>query len=130
MDYSLGHVTPASYIPHEILPWTGEMTFFQRVYNVFLTAYDLLLRRYDYLPSHNKLVRKYFHEGIPEKLPDVASMEKEISLVLVNSHRVLEMPRPRMPAQINVGFAHILRAYVLPKDLKVSALVTVSSLSY
>lgn len=119
----MGHVTPLSIIPHQTLPYTGEMTFFQRFYNVFLTTYDLFLRRFNYIPAHNKLAQKYFKDGIEGEIPDVSKVEKEISLALVNSHRSIDTPRPQMPGQINVGAAHIKQANNLPQDLNVSFII-------
>ena len=116
----MGHVTPLSFIPHQNLPFSDEMSFLQRAYNVFTATYDLFLRRFNYIPAQNKLANKYFRDGIEGEIPDVSKLEKEISLTLVNSHRSLETPRPQMPTQINVGAAHIGQAYHLPKDLLVS----------
>lgn len=116
----MGHVTPLSFVPHQNLPYTEDMTFFQRVYNIFLTTYDLFLRRFNYIPAQNKLVKKYFRDGIQGEIPNVIELEKEIALTLVNSHQSFDTPRPRMPGQINVGAAHINQAYVMPNDLRVS----------
>lgn len=86
--------------------------------------YDVLLRKFNYLPAQNKLAKKYFRDGIPGVIPDVSKLERETAVTLVNTHRAFETPRPQMPGQISVGAAHIQQALVVPVDLKVSAIRT------
>lgn len=116
----MGLLTPLSFVPHPVLPYTEDMTFLQRVYNVFLSAYDALLWRFNYMPAQNKLARKYFRDGIEGEIPHVIRMEREISVMLVNTHRSLNNPRPQMPGQIDIGGAHLRSPLLLPADLQVS----------
>lgn len=119
MDLAKGLLTPLSFVPHPVLPYIEEMTFLQRVYNVFLTAYDAVLWRFNYMPAQNKLARKYFREGIQGEIPHVIRMERDISVMLVNTHRSLNIPRPQMPGQIDVAGAHVRPASLLPNDFQV-----------
>lgn len=47
-------------------------------------------------------------------LPKVEELHRNISLVLVNSHRSTSKPRPQMPGIVYVGGAHITPAKPLP----------------
>lgn len=51
-------------------------------------------------------------------LPSVKELEKQISMVLVNSHRGIASPRPTMPGIVNIAGAHIVPPKALPDDLK------------
>lgn len=52
-------------------------------------------------------------------MPNVRDLEKNISLILINSHRSVDLPRPSMPGLIDVGGAHIQKAKTLPDNIKV-----------
>lgn len=120
MDLAMGMITPLSFIPHPVLPYTDEMTFVERVYNVFLSAYDALLWRFNYMPAQNKLALKYFRDGIEGEIPHVIRMEKNIAVMLVNAHPSLNIPRPKMPGQVDIAGAHIRSPFLIPNDQKVS----------
>lgn len=52
-------------------------------------------------------------------LPSVKDLQRNISIVFVNSHRSITMPRPSMPGQINIGGAHVKPPKDLPANIKV-----------
>lgn len=116
MDQSMGFLTPLSFVPHSSLPYVEDMTFLQRVFNVFITAYDVVLRRLNYIPAQNKLAQTHFAAGIKGTIPHVLNMEREISVMLVNSQCSLEKPRPKMPGLIDVGGAQVKSPINLPAD--------------
>lgn len=114
MDQSMGFLTPLSFVPHSSLPYVEDMTFKQRLYNTFITAYDAILRRSNYIRAQNKLAKKYFGKVIEGEVPHVLEMERKISIVLVNSHKTLEKPRPKMPGLIDIGGAHVKVPSTIP----------------
>ncbi len=59
-DRAMGMLTPYSHVPHLILSYTDEMTYFQRVYNVILSLYDWFQRNWIALPRQNAIAQKYF----------------------------------------------------------------------
>lgn len=120
MDDAVGLWTPLSFVQNPVLPYTEEMTYFQRVYNVFLSTYESFLRRFNYIPAQNKLARTHFRNGIEGDMPHVLRLEREISIMLVNSHPSIHRPRPTMSGQIDVGGAHIRQAKGFPNPLNVS----------
>ncbi|XP_073825818.1 UDP-glycosyltransferase family 301 member D1 [Musca autumnalis] len=118
MDHAMGLVTPWSVIPHLLLAHSDRMTFKQRFYNVYLSVYDAVMRRWHYMPRMQKMAERHFGPHIRGPLPNVRDLEKNISLMLINSHRSTDLPRPSMPGLINVGGAHIKPAKPLPHDIK------------
>lgn len=116
MDQSMGLLTPLSFVPHSSLPYSDDMTLSQRFYNTFITAYDVVFRRLNYIRAQNKLAQKHFKAGIEGEIPHVLKMEREISVMLVNSHNSLNKPRPKMPGLIDIGGAHIKTNVHLPVD--------------
>lgn len=137
-------LTPWSHVPHVLLSYTDNMNFLQRFYNVILSSYEWIYRSWVILPTHNRDAKEIFgyleskykniiimtnlnkvhfllsteERGVP--LPSVEELERNISLILVNTHRSISPPRPAMPGIINVGGAHIRPPKPLPDDILVS----------
>lgn len=120
-----------------MLPYSDNMTFGQRLYNTFVTAYDWIFRRFVYIPAEEALVKKYFSHLEP--LPSLDDLIHNVSLNFVNTHRALAPPRSSMPGwfepstrieqnwvitlfftqgTISIGGAHIKAAKPLPSDLQ------------
>ncbi|XP_067624755.1 UDP-glucosyltransferase 2-like isoform X2 [Eurosta solidaginis] len=118
MDNTMGLLTPWAFIPHLLLSHTDQMTFTQRAYNTYLSLYDMVMRRWYYMPQMQKMAEKYFTGFIDGPLPHVLDLEKNISLMLINSHRSIDVPRPTMPGLVNVGGLHIKKPKHLPQDLQ------------
>ncbi|CAD7000181.1 unnamed protein product [Ceratitis capitata] len=94
------------------------MSFTQRAYNTYLSLYDAVMRRWYYMPKMQEMAERHFSGLIEGPLPHVRQLEKNISLMLINSHRSLDVPRPSMPGLINVGGIHIKTPKPLPQDLQ------------
>ncbi|XP_031639549.1 UDP-glucuronosyltransferase 2B1-like [Contarinia nasturtii] len=116
IDRQQGLLTPISFVPHWMLPFSDNMTFYERFLNLILNAYDWAVRRYQFIPTEEEYVQKYFAHLAP--LPSIDELHKNVSLVLVNSHRALSPPRPSMPSIISIGGAHIKPAEPLPKEIQ------------
>ncbi|XP_058448415.1 UDP-glycosyltransferase UGT5-like [Malaya genurostris] len=120
MDRAMGLLTPWSCVPHMLLDYEHGMNFFQRSYNVLLSTFDYMLREYYYMPEMNKMAKEFFGDleetGVP--LPSVQSLEKSISVILVNSHPTLAKPRPTMVTLVSIGGAHIRPPKALPQELQ------------
>ncbi|XP_037926211.1 UDP-glycosyltransferase UGT4-like [Hermetia illucens] len=117
MSQMMGFITPFSFVPHGYLPFDDHMTLYER----FLNAYDSLYEDFDremiYFPKQDALVRKYFSH-LEGPIPSVSKMEKNISVILLNSHIPLTTPRPSVPGMIQIGGVHIKEPKPLPKDIK------------
>lgn len=117
MDRSMGIMTPWSFVPHIALPYKDRMNFWERCHNVFVSVVDLIGRRWYYLPEQQKLAEKYFKD-VPGPLPSLLKLERNVSLMLINSHISIDAPRPRMPGLVDVGGIHIKPTKPLPKNIK------------
>lgn len=121
-DRAMGQLTPWSHVPHMLLSYTDEMTFCERAYNVLLSAYDWFHRNWVALPLHNEKAREHFGHLIAERggrrLPTVQELEKNISMIFINSHIAVAPPRPAMPGIKNIGGAHIRAPNPLPADIQ------------
>jgi glucuronosyltransferase len=119
VDEAMGVMTPYSFIPHPVTKYENDMTYLQRCYNTLLHLFEAAVRKFSYIPAQDKLVKKYFHDGIKGDMPHIQDIIRNISVVLSNSFRVAQK-RPKMVSQVDIGSAHIKDPYTLPSDLKVS----------
>ncbi|KAL5280357.1 UGT2A1.2 family protein [Megaselia abdita] len=117
LDNIMGLSTPWSFTPHFILPYDDKMSFKEKTHNAILSLYDVFFRNIRYLPKMQKLVEEHF-KGHVEKVPLVSTLEKKVSLVLVNSHRATDGPRPTISGLVNIGGAHIKQPQSLPTDFE------------
>nr|XP_019560415.2 UDP-glucuronosyltransferase 2B1-like [Aedes albopictus] len=113
----MGMMNMYSHVPHEFLPFMDKMSFSQRMYNTGVSLYEQLLRTIYYLPRQEAMARHYFGH-LPGPLPKIADLERQISVVLLNSYYPLTTSRPRVPGMIQVGGLHIKEPKALPKDLQ------------
>lgn len=100
-------------VPNYFLPYTQPMNFVQRAINVLTTLY---LKVSHYFRSDlpvNSFLRRYFGPDTPS----VWELQRNISLILVNSHHSLQYSRPSVPAMIEAGGAHIPPVQPLPKAI-------------
>lgn len=59
-DRSMGFLTPWAFVPHSVLTFNDDMTFSERVINVFWGLTDAILRRYYYMSKMQTMADKYF----------------------------------------------------------------------
>uniref|UniRef100_A0A182RDT2 UDP-glucuronosyltransferase n=1 Tax=Anopheles funestus TaxID=62324 RepID=A0A182RDT2_ANOFN len=119
-DRIMGLQTPWSFVPHMVLSYEDDMNIFQRAYNVILSSFDSVYRRYKYLPQADQLAREVFGELAkePDSLPSITELEQSISVILVNSHPILSIARPSIRGLVDIGGAHIRAPKPLPDDLR------------
>lgn len=113
----MGLLTPWSHVPHSLLSFSDNMTFYERVYNVALSVLDsIIIRRFIHLPHQTEVAQKHFSSLAP--LPSLDDLLSKISLIMVYTHRSFTIPRPAMPGLINIGGAHIKPTKPLPNDIQ------------
>ncbi|KFB51605.1 AGAP007374-PA-like protein [Anopheles sinensis] len=117
MSPMMGLMSTWSHVPHEFLPYTDRMSLPQRAYNVYVSMYELLLRSWYYLPQQEAMAAKYFG-FLPGPLPRVADLERQVSVILLNSHLPLTTVRAKVPGLVQVGGLHIKPPKRLPDDLQ------------
>ncbi|XP_055838430.1 UDP-glycosyltransferase UGT5-like [Episyrphus balteatus] len=117
MSHMMGIIQPWSFVPHGFLPYDDRMDFVERVTNSIASLYEDLHREYIYLPKHDALVKKYLSH-LPIKFPKMSEMERNVSLILLNSHAPITTPRPTITGMVPVGGLHIYPPKPLPADIK------------
>ncbi|XP_046661716.1 UDP-glucosyltransferase 2-like [Homalodisca vitripennis] len=113
-SYRTGLPDNPSYIPNYFVDYGDEMNFVQRaISTVSLFTMKVLYYYYSELPSQ-RLAEEVFNEN----LPSLDEVNRQTSLVLVNSHFVFSQSRPFPPSVVEVGGIHIRDIRPLPKDIK------------
>ena len=106
-----GGVLPASFVPCPLIPMTANMNFWQRMFNFAFDTYWRLYEIYGYSKQGERVAAKHLGEG----LPGAVEIERNASLVLTNSHFVLNWPIPALPSLVEVGGMHCRPSKPLPK---------------
>lgn len=105
-----------SYIPHTFNGLSDRMTFAERATNLLYYWYEAIAISTLYTPRQQDLLDKYFPG---ENVPTIEELKRNVSLVLLNTHVTLGVPRPYAPNMIEVGGMHIDRdVKPLPANLK------------
>lgn len=103
-----------SYIPDLCLK-TTSMSFTERLKNTITGIMQLYVENYVYLPKMKEVMDKHFRYEGWESRPTLERMLHNVSLILVNSHHAVGIPRPYLPGVIEVGGMHIKEPKPLPK---------------
>ncbi|XP_016953738.1 UDP-glycosyltransferase UGT5 [Drosophila biarmipes] len=112
-----GLINPLSYVPNVFLSCTDRMTLRERLENVVISAAEDVVREVSYYPAQDAIIRKYFGKLMPE-VPTVKQLERNISLILLNSYMPLTSARPMAQNMISVGGLHIQPPKPLPESIK------------
>lgn len=116
LDRQMGLLRPWSYVPHTFLHYDDDMSFTERWYNSIYSINDWIMRKFWFLPEQNKLAQKYFsHLG---NIPTIEELIQNVSMVFINTHRSVQLPRPSMPTHVNVGGVHLQSPKPLSDDLQ------------
>ncbi|KDR10226.1 UDP-glucuronosyltransferase 2C1-like [Zootermopsis nevadensis] len=103
-----------SYMPNFMLPFSSHMTFRERMLNFIIHNFVTLIYEYRYIRAEEAIARKYFKD-----FPPFWDIERNFSIVLVNTVPGVDDPRPLLPNVIPVGGMHIKDVpSPLPKDLQ------------
>lgn len=111
---SVGNPETLSYIPNFLLALSDRMSFSERLTNTAFTLFDMTGRRLYYMPAQDRIARRYFGDS----MPSLWDLERNTSLVLVNSHFSILFPRPYVPNMKEVGGMHIRTPQPLPQVRK------------
>ncbi|XP_035737423.1 uncharacterized protein LOC118448362 [Vespa mandarinia] len=88
--------------PNNLLHLNSPMNFWQRTYNFLYTVFSKIYINY-FTKYQDEQIRKY----IGPNLPSVRQLEKNISIILMNSYFTLDGIRPLTQAYIEVGGLHV-----------------------
>ncbi|CAG7719644.1 unnamed protein product, partial [Allacma fusca] len=112
---NLGSPNPPSHVSSILIGYDERMNFQQRFLNSFRTVFDWLVMHWYYWPKVQAVYRTAL--GDPN-IPSIPKIERNASMVLMNSHISFSPPRPLLPDMIEVGGMHLVPAKpVQPKEL-------------
>lgn len=84
------------------LPYSTSMSFVERLWNIFYSHLDLHLRQKYQYGRQATVARNVFGKNIPP----MKDLEKHLSILLANTHPLLDYPQPLPPNIIPVGGLH------------------------
>lgn len=108
--YQFGNPNNPAYIPNNFLPHSDKMSFFGRVENTAVLVFHKLFHDFFMLPSDRKFVSRYL-----ETDTNLEDYMYNCTLLLVNSHFSLNLPKPLAPCVIEIGGIHIGNNKSLPQ---------------
>ncbi|XP_052842197.1 UDP-glycosyltransferase UGT5 [Drosophila gunungcola] len=117
MSQMMGLITPWSFVPHGFMPFTDRMSFLDRVRNSYVSFYEDMDRLLNYFPKMDTVAKEFFGPVL-DVVPKVRHMEREISVMLLNSQAPLTTARPTVDAMVPVGGMHIYPPKALPPDMQ------------
>ncbi|CAG9786685.1 unnamed protein product [Diatraea saccharalis] len=107
----------ATVIP-EFLQLTDPTSFWGRLRNVYFTFYEFVWWRYWYLVEQEQLAKKYI-PGLPNHLPSLYDIQRNVSLLMINSHFSFDSAIAYLPNIVEIGGVHLSHSIEkLPKDLQ------------
>ncbi|XP_076375313.1 UDP-glucosyltransferase 2 isoform X5 [Megalopta genalis] len=110
----IGNPHNLAYAANNLITLPEQMNFWQRAYNFLHSTYHEMSFLY-YSSPQTEIARKYLGDDIP----DVRTLEKNISMILVNSHISMNGVKTMTPALIEVGGLHVTEEGVeLPPSLE------------
>lgn len=100
-DY-IGSPHNLAYVPHNLLSYSQNMNFWQRMYNFLDNLYSIWMFN-RVTAEQTKIIRKY----VKPDSRDIRDLERNISIILVNSHISINGIKNVNPALIEVGGLHV-----------------------
>lgn len=99
-----------AYIPNNFMDYSDKLTFFERVENTVMYLVNQIYFETVATSKDNAFIKKNFGEDMPE----VEEIRKNSSLMLVNTQFSLSLPRPQVPAIVEIGGVHLSKPKKLP----------------
>ncbi|CAL4065552.1 unnamed protein product, partial [Meganyctiphanes norvegica] len=116
MDYRqsaiYGNVQNPAFSPNTLASYPRPYTLVNRIKNVFTMILFAQFWRRNVVPGIETELAKHF-----PNLPSMLEIERNQSLVLMNSHLTFDMPYPLLPNQVEVGGMHCRPSKPLPKKM-------------
>nr|XP_023017627.1 UDP-glucuronosyltransferase 2B15-like [Leptinotarsa decemlineata] len=111
---AFGNPYPLSYLPYDLLNFSDQMNFFERLQNYALARMDTFLKYIYFEHKIEEVARSAFGNDM-RPLEDFAN---RLSLLICNLTPGFHYPRPITPNIIPVGGLHINPKKKLPQDLQ------------
>ncbi|CAL8110077.1 unnamed protein product [Orchesella dallaii] len=104
---------PPSFVPCSFAAFSDRMNFKERVVNFVAEHFITVATQLSWVPYLSKL----YQDHLGSDVPNTYEIDKNVSLLLMNSHFSLTYPRPLMPDVVEVGGLHTRPSKPLPNDL-------------
>ncbi|XP_037050885.1 UDP-glucosyltransferase 2-like [Bradysia coprophila] len=112
---NLGSPNPPSYVSSMLVGYEERMSLWERMFNCFRTVFDWIVMNWFYFPRMEAIYRDAFNDP---QMPGIKEIERNASILLMNSQISFSSPRPYLPDLIEVGGLHLVPAKpVQPKEL-------------
>lgn len=102
---NLGSPNPPSHTSSMLVGYEERMTLRERMFNVFRSIFDWAVMNWYYFPTMEAIYRKALNDP---NLPGIKEIERNTSIVLMNSQISFNSPRPYLPDLIEVGGLHLV----------------------
>lgn len=114
---NFGSPNPPSHVSSMLVGYEEQMSLRERTFNFFRTFYDWAIMNWLYFPTMEAIYRDAFNDPL---MPGIKEIERNASIVLMNSQISFSSPRPYLPDLIEVGGLHLVPAKpVQPKVLSI-----------
>uniref|UniRef100_W8AWJ8 2-hydroxyacylsphingosine 1-beta-galactosyltransferase n=2 Tax=Ceratitis capitata TaxID=7213 RepID=W8AWJ8_CERCA len=110
LNHMTGNPQSSALDPSMFLPYSERMGIWQRSVNTLMGLFEKLTYNFFYLISQEAVYTKHFHalcQLANTTLPHHRDLTKNLSLVLINSHPVLQYPRAYLPNMLEIAGAHL-----------------------
>lgn len=98
----IGNPENLAFVPNNLVDFVEHMNFWKRLSNVVYNTYVKWNFNRFTLPQ-DEILKKHFGSNAP----GIRELERNLSLVLTNSHIVLNGAKPTTPALVEVGGLHV-----------------------
>ncbi|KYB26371.1 Ecdysteroid UDP-glucosyltransferase-like Protein [Tribolium castaneum] len=97
----------------DILANVEHFSMYEKICSIVHNVWFRIVYYWQILPRNDQIARKYWGE-----CPYLGDIERNVSLVLVNTNPILHPIRPNVPTIVEMGQMHITTKKPLPKELK------------
>ena len=98
----IGNPEHPAYVPNQYLPYPSDMNLWQRTVNTVMRVVAPVLRKNIILGRLENTIQKV----LGDSSVSISSLERNVSMVLVNSHHSMGTPRPLLPNVVEIGGMH------------------------
>nr|XP_014286924.1 UDP-glucuronosyltransferase 2B17-like [Halyomorpha halys] len=97
---------------------SGDLSFWQKLHNVYATAFTIISNYFFLHYTQQSLMDLYFNYTGWESRPSIGILAKNRSLILTNFDHVFAYPYPMAPHRKDIGGINIKPPKPLPEDLQ------------
>ncbi|XP_019847317.2 UDP-glycosyltransferase UGT5 [Bactrocera dorsalis] len=115
IDELVGNTSPLSYVPSVLSTNSDHMSFYQRLESLYTNIVEWVHNHFVMIPLQYELYKTH----VSKPTADFMAIRKNFSLLLLNQHFSMSIPRPYVTNAIEVGGFHIEhKPKALPADME------------